>query len=276
MNSVLTSLSSISNELFKSIEKEVYRVIDDIVVIKTSVFNKVPIKPIMDSDVIIIIANSLITFYFIYYIFTQLLSLYNGRRADNIFNFTIKIILVYIAVNNGYDIIKMVIELIEVFTNLIDNLLSSITKEPITFITLKDKIINMNNIEDTNLLSLNGIIKGIVYFGIVVVLINLSVRYVTILLLIIVFPLMFCFVSSDLTSGIFNSYIKMFFISIFTQILFKFILFIPLSYKDTNDIFFKIILVGSINLIYKINNLSKEIFSKFKSDNVRRNIFKNE
>ena len=45
-------------------------------------------------------------------------------------------------------------------------------------------------------------------------------------------------------------------------------------YKDVNSIMYKIILVGTIYIIYKLNSFAKELFSKFSHETQIKNIFK--
>ena len=58
-----------------------------------------------------------------------------------------------------------------------------------------------------------------------------------------------------------------------TQVIVKFVILIPMLYKDINSMMYKVILVGSIYIIYKINNFTKEIFVKITSDIPKINIF---
>ena len=126
---------------------------------------------------------------------------------------------------------------------------------------------------NSDLLSLNGIIKGMISFGAVSVLINFSIRYVTVIFLIIISPFAFVSLASDLSIEIFKTWIKLMFTNLFIQIIVKLLILIPIAYKNTNNTMYKIILVGTIYLIYKINNFTKEILLKFTSEIKNYNIF---
>ena len=116
--------------------------------------------------------------------------------------------------------------------------------------------------------------KGIISFGSVSILISFSVRYVTVIFLIIISPLAFVCLSSNLTSGIFNMWVKMLIVNLTVQIGIKLLIFIPLAYKNQNDIIYKIILVGTISLIYKFNIFIKELLARISNENNVKNIFK--
>ena len=62
--------------------------------------------------------------------------------------------------------------------------------------------------------------------------------------------------------GIFDVWIKMFITSLSIQIIVKFIIFIPISYKSKDTLLYKIILVGAIYLLYQVNNFTNQILQK--------------
>ena len=109
IDDILNTLNTVSEKLFKSVEGEVYKTLDDIVMIGKDILEKEPLKNIFFENKvngIIIIANSLLLFYFIYYIFNILLSLYNGNKVENVYTFVIKMLVITIVVNNSYYIIE--------------------------------------------------------------------------------------------------------------------------------------------------------------------------
>ena len=133
--------------------------------------------------------------------------------------------------------------------------------------------ISIEDLLNSDMLSLDGIIKGVISFGSISILINFAIRYVTVIFLIIISPFAFASLSSELTLGIFKTWIKTLIVSLMTQVIVKFIILIPMLYKNVNSMMYKIILVGSIYIIYKINNFTKEIFLKITSDMPKMNIF---
>ena len=116
----------------------------------------------------------------------------------------------------------------------------------------------MNN----DIFSVDGVIKGIISFGAVSLLINFSIRYVTIIFLIAISPIVFIFSANNFMKGIFDVWIKMFITSLSIQIIVKFIIFIPISYKSKDTLLYKIILVGAIYLLYQVNNFTNQILQK--------------
>lgn len=275
---IINSLNSVSEKLFKSIESEVYTYIDKLVGITPDIFKDEPLKKIFSQDSvnsIILIANSFVLFYIIFFVIQKLISMYNGEKSQNVYGFIIKLIIVGALVNSSFLICKEIINLTSLLSNCIDGLIQDVCGKSATFENLKESILKIEDLAKSDVLSLNGVIKGVISFGSISILINFGIRYVTIIFLIITSPFAFVTLSSESTVGIFKTWMKSFFVSLMTQIVVKIVIFIPLLYKKTNSMMYKIVLVGSIYIIYKINNFTKQIFVKISSDMPRRNIFNN-
>lgn len=277
INDIINSLNLISEKLFKSVEGEVYTTLDKIVNISPKILRSEPLKDIFFENKIsgiVLIANSLIMFYITYYIFTQLVSLYNGNTAENVYIFIIKLVVISILVNNSYFICEVILDITSEITNVIEIYGKDISKQEISFSNLKEKILSIKDFMKNDLLSLDGLIKGVISFGAITILINFSIRYVTVIFLIIIFPLSLITLISNITSGIFKSYFKLLIITLLTQIIVKLVILIPLMYKDVDSIMYKIILVGSIYIIYRINTFVKELFVKITEEGKYTNIFR--
>ena len=275
---IINSLNSVSEKLFKSIESEVFTYLDKLVGITPDIFKEEPLKKILSQDSlnsIILIANSFVLFYIVFFVIQKLISMYNGEKSQSVYGFVIKLIIVGALVNSSFLICKEIINLTSLLSNCIDGLIQDVCGKSATFENLKESILKIEDLTKSDVLSLNGVIKGVISFGSISILINFGIRYVTIIFLIITSPFAFVTLSSESTVGIFKTWMKSFFVSLMTQIVVKIVIFIPLLYKKTNSMMYKIILVGSIYIIYKINNFTKQIFVKISSDMPRRNIFNN-
>ena len=276
-NDIITNLNYLLEKVFKSIEGEIFKTLDKLTIIGPEILKEEPLKNIVFENKVnglVIIANTLILFFVIYYVFKELIGIYNGNKIETIYVFIIRIIIVCIIVNFSYYICEEILNIFGILGESIDTYASDLINRKVTFENLKDSIINIENIINTDLVSLDGIIKGIISFGSVSILISFSVRYVTVIFLIIISPLAFVCLSSNLTSGIFNMWVKMLIVNLTLQIGIKLLIFIPLAYKNQNDIIYKIILVGTISLIYKFNIFIKELLARISNENNVKNIFK--
>ncbi len=273
---ILNNLDIIAEKLFRSVETQVFKTLDDIVLIGTNILKVEPLKNVFYHDKInglIMIANSLILFFIIYNILINLISMYNGNKICNMYSFIIRIVFVTIIVNSSYFICEQILNIVELFSNSIDIFSKQLAGQSVNFVNLKEAIISIEDFMKTDLISLDGIIKGMISFGAISVLINFSIRYVIIIFLIIISPFAFVSLASDLSIEFFYTWTKLFLTNLFVQIVVKLLILIPLMYKHTNNIMYKIILVGTIYIIYKINSFTKEIFMKFSSQIKRFDIF---
>lgn len=275
-NSILNNINEIAEQLFNTVEDEVYSSLDNVTSIGVDVLKVEPLSNLFNENSIngiMIIANSFLIFYATYYIFTQLLSLFNGNKAENVYAFTSKLLLVTLLINSSYFICETILNLNENLELAIAEYGEDISGNKINFTSLKEKIISIEDFLNTNLISLDGIIKGVISFGSISILISFSIRYVFVILLIFIFPIAISLSASELTQGLFLNYIKLLITNLLIGSLVKIIIIIPLMYKDTDSTMYKIILVGSIYIIYKINNYSKEIFAVFKQHKQRSNLY---
>ncbi|MEG0873593.1 MAG: hypothetical protein RSG48_06580 [Clostridia bacterium] len=274
---ILNNLNIIAEKLFKSVEGQVYEVLDKIVVIGPEILKQEPLRNVfLENKVngVIIIANALVLFYVVYYTFTQLMCLYNGNKAENIYLFILKLVVVSIFVNNSYFICEQLLTIVDAFTNAITMFTEQIAGKQITFENLKENILSIKDFMKNDLFTLDGLIKGIISFGAVSILINFSIRYVTIIFLIIISPIALVTLSSNITNGIFKTWGRTLVISLLTQVVVKIIIFIPIMYKEVDSVMYKIILVGSIYLLYRLNNFVKDIFVNISTTHPINNLFK--
>lgn len=273
---ILNNLNIIAEKLFKSVETQVFKTLDEIVIIGEDILKVEPLKNIFFENKLnglVIIANSLILLFFVYHILTNLISMYNGNKVPNMYSFLIRIVFVIILVNSSYYICEQILHIFELFTNSVDIFAREIAGKSVDFQSLKEVIISINDFMKSDLLSLDGIIKGMISFGAVSLLINFSIRYVTIIFLIIISPFALVSLASDLSIEFFKTWIKLIVTNLLVQIVVKLFIIIPLMYKHTNNIMYKIILVGTIYLIYRINTFTKEIFLKFSAQTKSFDIF---
>lgn len=277
VNDIINNLNLLSEKLFKSVEGEVYKTLDNIVNITPNILKTEPLNNIFfdnKASGIVLIANSLMLFYITYYMFTQILSLYNGNTTENLYVFILKLVVIFILVNNSYFICELILNILNELTEVIEIFGKDVSKESINFINLKEKIISIKDFMKNDFLSLDGLIKGVISFGAITILINFSIRYVTVIFLIIIFPLILTTLTSNITIGIFKSYFKLLITTLLTQIIVKLVILIPIMYRNIDSIMYKIILVGSIYIIYRINIFVKDIFVKISEEGRYTNIFR--
>lgn len=270
---ILNSINTILEKIFKSTEGEVFKKLDEILIIDSKILYKEPLNTLYikaESEGLILLCSSFILFFCIYYLILRMVALYNGESVENIYRYVLRIIICVICSFSSVFICEQILNLNGLLTEIICSIGKDLTGEKICFEGLKEIILNLSDYMSEDAISVDGIIKGVISFGALTILINFSIRYVTVIFLIFVSPIVIMFASSSTTYGIFKSWTKMFAINLLVQNIVILILILPLSFKKIDNDLYKLILVGSIYLIYRINSFSKEFLGNISEQIIRR------
>ena len=262
-DNLLNSINILMEKIYKSVEGSVYELLDKLLTISPSILDKEPLKYIFkedDKNGLIFIATSLMLFYVVQYIILKLISMYNGKSPENVFRFILKVIICVTLVSGSKYICSTILEINSIFTDIISSFGESITGEKISFVSFKEVVIDLEKYMSQDAISLDGLIKGFISYGAVTLVINYAVRYVTIIFSLMTMPIMIMFSLSPMTRGIFYSWTKITAINLCMQWIVKILLIIPISFRQTEGEIFKIVVIGTIYLLYRINMFSKELF----------------
>ena len=258
---IINAINTVAEKIFKSVEGEVFKGLDDLLIIDETILEKDPLSTLFikaETSGLILLISSFILFFFVYYVLSRVISMYNGEVSENIFKYILRIIVCVILSTSSIYILKEILMLNGIVTNIIAQIGKDLTGETICFENLREVITNLDKYMSSEALSIDGIIKGVISFGASTILISFAIRYVTLIFLIIVSPITIMFASSSATYGIFKSWSRLLIINLLVQNIVVIILMIPLSIKNSNNESFKIILVGSIYLLYRVNNFTKD------------------
>lgn len=275
-DNILSSINILLEKIYKSVEGSVYDILDKLIDIGPTLLDNEPLKYIFnenDKYGIIFIATSLILFYVVQYMLLKLISMYNGNNPENIFKFVIRMILTVILASSSKYICEVILNVNNVFTELIANLGKDITGEDISFKNFSQVITNLEEYMSQDNVSIDGLIKGIISFGSVTLLINYAVRYVTVIFAITVMPITIMFSISPATRGIFYSWLKLSIINLCQQWIVKLLLIIPISFRDINGEMFKIVILGTMYMLYRMNIFIKELFGNIYSGSKEKGAF---
>lgn len=264
ITSILDSINVISEKIFKSIEGEVYELLDKLFNISEDILKQEPLKGLIKNDLnnnVVLLLSSLVILFIIIYLITRMISMYNGNEQENIFRFMLKIGVTLIISTSSFFIIETILSLNSMLTDVILSIGEDIVKEEVCFVSLKEAITDLDSFMSSDFLSLDGMIKGIVSFGATAILLTIVIRYVTVIILIVISPVAFMLAASDATYSLFFSWCKALLVNLLMQQVIAVILIIPLATKKADETMYKIILAGSMYLLYRINNFSKELLS---------------
>ena len=273
VTNIIDAINTISEKLFKSVEGEVFKGLDNLLIIDERILLKEPLNTLFvkaETGGLVILISSFIIFFLIYFVMTKAISMYNGENTESVFKYMVRVIICVILSTSSIFLCEKVLKLNGIFSNIIANIGKDLSGQDICFENLREVVTNLDKYMSSEALSIDGVIKGVISFGATTILISFAIRYVTLIFLIIVTPIAIMFASSNATYGIFKSWTKLFATNLLIQNIVLIILMIPLALKGTNDDSFKIVLVGSIYLLYRVNNFAKEFLGTISERIIRR------
>ena len=182
---IIDTINSIFEKLFASIDNNLYSALDNITLINSDILNDKTFEKIFGtstSNGILIIANSLLIGFILYYSIKYLLSHITYHQVEHPFSFIIKLIIFGIFMNYSFSIIKIIIDINNNITLAIQNLGENIFNCQISFSELITKINTNISIETSSIdiFSIDGIIKGTLSFSLLNLILSYSFRYIMI------------------------------------------------------------------------------------------------
>ena len=253
------------NNIISSIDNSLYSTLDDFTFINSNILSDeyfYNIFGVNSSNGILLVANSLIAGYLIYYSIKLILSRLELVQVERPFQFIFKLILCAICMNFSFFICDELIYLISLITNLVRDIGENLFNTQICFSNLILKLNNIlsNSESNLNIFSIDGIIKSLISLGLLNLVITYSIRYVLIKIFVLLSP--FCFLSlcNKNTSILFKAWIKSFLSLLLDQILVSIILLLIFSLNlKSNNISSKLILFAAISILIKANGYVREM-----------------
>ena len=255
---IITTINKIFNNIFSSINNSMFSKLDDFAFIDIKILDNKYIKSFIGDfsggGKIIYLTDALLIAIALYFIIKYFFSAFSGVQTERPFQFIFKLFVFALIIN---------------FTNLISSSLQELGKDVvhsnISFAELINKLnnkISISSSENFDLFSFDGMIKTLASIGLLSLLLNYSVRYVLIMFFIISSPLAFLSLINYSTNWIFKAWFKSLFSLLVIQIFLP-LIFIVIFSIDMNN---KILFVGSIYTMTKINDYVRELFGGISSD----------
>lgn len=121
--------------------------------------------------------------------------------------------------------------------------------------------------ESQNVFTIDGIIKTIVSLGFVNLIFIFSIRYILIKVFVFISPFAILCTSTPSTIGFFKSWLKSFLSLLLIELFSSFILIVMFSLEySPSDLVSKILFVGSVFALMKVNNYTKDIIGGINID----------
>ena len=269
---ILNSINELFSKMFSSIDNTIYSVLDEVTFINNTILENDSFKKILgvsSQDGILLICNSLVLGFIIYYAINYLFSHLTYSKIDSPKQFIFKSIIFIAIMNSSLWICLEIINIISVITDGISYISQNLFGIQISFSNFIDNI-NKNlyiQNEAFNVFSIDGIIKSFTSFGLINLVFTYSLRYIMIQIFILLSPFAFLSLISNSSESFFRAWIKVFLSLLLVQILISLILLLSFSIELTsNTNISKFLYVGIIYALSKATSYIKEIFGGISID----------
>ncbi len=272
VEAITQTINNLFSNLFSSIDNSLYNVLDDLLFIGPNLFNDPSLEKILgniNSNGLILICNSLLLGFTLYYAFFLLLSRFTFSQVQNPVQFISKLFLSAIAINYSLFIVEQFITLFSNISLAIREVGENIFNENICLTSFIENFNSTVYLEDSqlNIFSVDGLMKCFVSIGLLNLAISYSIRYVLIKVFIIFAPFAFISLINTNTSWIFKSWFKLFISLLALQIMVSLILLISFSIEfKASDVLSKFIYIGSVYALIRANSFIKEFIGGLSTD----------
>lgn len=270
---IITTINTLFSNLISSIDNSLYAILDDIIFINTDILKTSHFENIFGtttSSGILLIANSLLIGFILYYTIQLLLSNLCITKAQSPVQFIIKIIFFGICMNSSFFICEQIIFLTSSISTAIREVGEGLFNTNICFSSLITKLNSVIYIEQQatiNIFSIDGLIKSIISGGFFTLVFSYSIRYILIKIFVLISPFAILCLSIDSTRIFFKAWIKSFLSLMLIQILVSLILLILFSINfNSIDLFSKFLFVGAIFVLIKANSYVRELLGGISTD----------
>ena len=260
---ILETINSLCQSLINSINSSIFSVIDDLIFIDKEIIKDNFIERIFGgSNGLLVLANSLIIAFLLYYGVKKFTSYYTGTEQESIHKFIIKGIFVCILMNNSLTICEYILEMNYNLSEVICEIGKSNLGREISFSGLINSFSNLSK-NNFNIFSIDGLLVSTLSLSSFSLVIIFVVRNIMIKLLIYLSPFSFLCLFTKQTSGIFKSWLKSFISVLFVQFVVALILLFPFAIikERGEDILSELMIIGSISVLLKSNQFVREFIN---------------
>ena len=268
VETITQTINNLFSNLFSSVDNSLYSVLDDLLFIDADILKNNNLNNFLgssNSNSLIIICNSLLLGFALYYLCTLLLSHFTFSQVQKPSQFIFKLLLCAIAINFSEFLIENFIILISNISLSIREIGEIILNENICLSSFVEKTNSSIYVDDVgfNMFSLNGLVKSFISIGLLNLALSYSVRYIMIKVFILLTPFALTSLLNLNTSWIFKSWFKILLSLLLLQILVPIILIVSFSLNfNSSDIFSKITYIGCIYSLIKCNTFIKDFMGR--------------
>lgn len=262
---ILDTINSLFSSLFSSIDNNIYSILDDIVFINTDILQDKFMSSFFGTGTksgLILLANSLLIGFAIYYIIRYAFSHYTSSETEQPFQFIFKLFIYTILANSSYFLIEQIININSLISLAIREIGENIFNCNISFLELITRLNNVVTSDNVslNVFSLDGLLKGFISLNLINLLFTYSLRYVILKVFILITPFAILTLINSSTSWFFKSWFRAILSLLLLQSFVSLILLIVFSTNfSSSDILSKLICIGCIYALTKANSYIREL-----------------
>lgn len=261
---IINTINTILQSLLASIDNNLYEILDDITFISSDIMYDSYFEKILGtstSNGILVIANSLLFGFVLYYAIKYLLSHFTYNQIESPTQFVFKCIIFCICINCSYFFIEQILNITAYISLAIRSVGEELFHKNICFSELILDINNFISIDSSSLdvFSLDGIIKTTLSMSLLNLVFTYSFRYVMVKIFILLTPFAFLSLLLQNTSWFFKAWVRNLFALLFIQIIVAIVLLILFSLDySSGGLIVKFIYIGAIYSLIKANSFVRE------------------
>ena len=269
---ITNTINTLFSNLFSSIDNTLYSALDDLLFVNTDVINNAQLNSILGSNStssIILIANSLVFGFLLYYSLSYLLSHFTFSEVQKPSQFLFRLLLCVISINFSHFFCDRILFFTSSISLAIRGVGENVFNTSICFSSLIQKLNSTIVIggSDFNVFSFAGLTKGFISIGLINLSFSYALRYIMILVFVLISPFAFLSLILTKTSFLFKAWLKLFLSLLFLQILVPLILLIVFSlHFSSTDMFSNLTIIGGIYALTRANSFLREFMGGLSTD----------
>lgn len=269
---IIDTINQIFNQLFSSIDNNIYSTLDHLVFIDSKILQDSLFEKIFGtttSNGLLLIANSLLIAFALFYCFKLLYSNFTGISIEQPYQFIFKLLLVAIIMNSSYFICERFVYLNSLISSSICELGASLFQKTISFSSLVQNLNSIISVGESslNIFSFDGLLKSFISISLFNLLFSYSLRYIMIKVFILLTPFSLLTLINSSTSWFFKMWFRTVFSLLIMQSFISIILLIIFSISfQFSDTFSKLMCIGSIYALIRANTYIQQLIGGISTD----------
>ena len=261
---IINTINTIFGNLFSSIDNNLYDVLDKVTFISADILNDSNFSKIFGSSAsngILLISNSLLLGFLLYYAIRYLMAHLTFSQAELPSKFLVKLLLCGIFMNFSFYCLEIFLELNNNISLAICSIGENLFHKKACFAELINTINTQMSIDTAtlNLFSLDGLIKSVLSVSLLSLVFSYSLRYIFVKVFILLAPFAILSLCLQNTNWFFKAWFRNLFSLLFLQIIVSLVLVILFSMDySSSNLFVKFIYVGGIYALIRANSFIRE------------------